>query len=153
MGLLGGMVRACIISLYVCSVSLSHVQLVAAPGTIAARLLCRWISQTRVLEGVAISSSRGPSQPRDWTCISWVSCIAGGLFTTEPLRKPTEMSIIRAHLFFFRGFWMHGKLLTMWHFILVFFTVFESKQKIQETLTLTENQAFPSTTFCWVFKC
>ena len=35
MGLLGGMVRACIISLYVCSVSLSHVQLVAAPGTIA----------------------------------------------------------------------------------------------------------------------
>ena len=28
----------------------------------------------RILEWVAISSSRGSSQPRDWTCISYVSC-------------------------------------------------------------------------------
>ena len=28
------------------------------------------ISQARILEWVAISSSRGSSQPRDWTCIS-----------------------------------------------------------------------------------
>ena len=28
-----------------------------------------------LLEWVAISSSRGSSQPRDWTHISWVSCI------------------------------------------------------------------------------
>ena len=34
------------------------------------------ISQTRILEWVAISFSRGPSWPRDWTCISCVSCIA-----------------------------------------------------------------------------
>ena len=33
------------------------------------------ISQARILEGVAISSSRGSSQPRDQTCISCVSCI------------------------------------------------------------------------------
>ena len=28
----------------------------------------------RILEWVAISYSRGSSQPRDWTCISWISC-------------------------------------------------------------------------------
>ena len=34
------------------------------------------ISQVRVLEWVAISSSRGSCQPRNWTPISCVSCIA-----------------------------------------------------------------------------
>jgi len=34
--------------------------------------------QARILGWVAISFSRGSSQPRDWT---WVSCIAGGFFT------------------------------------------------------------------------
>ena len=33
------------------------------------------ISQARILEWVAISYSRGSSQHRDWTCVSWVSCI------------------------------------------------------------------------------
>ena len=33
------------------------------------------ISQARMLEWVAISFSRGSSQPRDRTCVSWVSCI------------------------------------------------------------------------------
>ena len=41
----------------------------------------------RILEWVAISSSRESSQPRDWTCISCGSCIAGGFFTTEPPGK------------------------------------------------------------------
>ena len=36
------------------------------------------IIQARLLEWVAIPSSRGSSQPRDWT---QVSCIAGGFFT------------------------------------------------------------------------
>ena len=35
----------------------------------------RGISQARILEWVAISSSRGPSQPRVQTCISCVFCI------------------------------------------------------------------------------
>ena len=35
------------------------------------------IFQTWMLEWVAISSSRGSSWPRDWTCISSVSCITG----------------------------------------------------------------------------
>ena len=38
-------------------------------------------SQATILEWVAISSSRGSSQPRGQT---HVPCIAGGFFTTEP---------------------------------------------------------------------
>ena len=41
--------------------------------------------QATVQEWVVISFSRGSSQPRDQT---QVSCIAGGLFTTEPPGKP-----------------------------------------------------------------
>ena len=33
------------------------------------------ISQARILEWVAISSSRGSSQPRDWTQVSHIFCI------------------------------------------------------------------------------
>ena len=43
------------------------------------------ISQGRILEWVAISSSRGSFRSKDQTC---VSCIAGEFFTTEPLEKP-----------------------------------------------------------------
>ena len=32
--------------------------------------------QARLLEWVAISSSRGSSRPRDWNCVSYVSCIS-----------------------------------------------------------------------------
>ena len=45
------------------------------------------IFQARILEWVAISSSRGYSLPRDWTCFS---CIAGGFFTTEPSWQSTR---------------------------------------------------------------
>ena len=37
------------------------------------------ILQSRILEWVAISFSRGSSQPRDWTSISYVSCIGRGV--------------------------------------------------------------------------
>ena len=46
------------------------------------------ISQARILEWVAISFSRGSSQPRDQTCIS---CIMGRFFTTEPPGKPCSI--------------------------------------------------------------
>ena len=46
------------------------------------------IFQARILEYVAISSSRGSSQPTDQTHVSCVSFIAGGFFTTEPPKKP-----------------------------------------------------------------
>ena len=51
------------------------------------------ISQARILEWVASSFSRGSSQPKDQTCISCLSCIAGGFFTTESPGKPTEALI------------------------------------------------------------
>ena len=44
------------------------------------------IFQARILEWVAISSSRRPSRPRDQTCIS---CSGRWILTTEPLGKPT----------------------------------------------------------------
>ena len=46
------------------------------------------IFQTRVLEWVAISFSRGSSQPRDRTV---VSCIAGRLFTIWATREATKL--------------------------------------------------------------
>ena len=46
------------------------------------------ISQARILEWVAITSSRGSSQPRDPTSVSCVPCIAGRFFTSEGLWKP-----------------------------------------------------------------
>ena len=42
------------------------------------------ISQVRILEWVAISFSRGSSQPRDPIHISFIAC---GFFTTEPPGK------------------------------------------------------------------
>ena len=33
------------------------------------------ILQAKILEWVAVPSSRGPSRPRDRTCVSWVFCI------------------------------------------------------------------------------
>ena len=46
------------------------------------------ILQARILEWVAMPSSRGSSQPMDQNCISGGSCIAGGFFTAEPPGKP-----------------------------------------------------------------
>ena len=51
------------------------------------------IFQARILEWVAMPSSRGPSQPRDRTHVSCVFCIAGRFFTTESPGKPlTDLS-------------------------------------------------------------
>ena len=58
------------------------------------------ILQARILECVAMPSSRGPSWPRDWTCI-YVSCTAGRFLPTEPPRKP-QMANERALIPFMR---------------------------------------------------
>ena len=42
----------------------------------------------RILEWVAIPSSRGSSRSRDQTCFSWSPALPGGFFTTEPQGKP-----------------------------------------------------------------
>ena len=46
------------------------------------------ILQAGTLEWVAVSFSRGSSQPRGQTHVSCVSCNAGSFFTTEPPGKP-----------------------------------------------------------------
>ena len=68
---------------------LSHVQVFAmipwicgSPG-----LSVHGNFQARILEWVAISSSRGSSQPRDQTCIPASPELSGRLFTTEPPGK------------------------------------------------------------------
>ena len=45
------------------------------------------ILQARILERVALSFSRGTFWPRDRTCVSCGSWIAGRFFTTEPPRS------------------------------------------------------------------
>ena len=49
------------------------------------------ILQARILEGVAMPSSRGSFQPRNWTHVSGVSCLSGRFFihwaTWETLSK------------------------------------------------------------------
>ena len=63
----------------------SRVQRFVTPWTVAhPASLSMGFSQVSILEWVAISFSRGSSQPRDQT---QVSCIAGELFT-EPPEKP-----------------------------------------------------------------
>ena len=57
---------------------LGLIRLYATPWTSPAGSSVHGILQARTLEWVAIPFSRGSSQPRDRT---WVSCIAGGLFT------------------------------------------------------------------------
>ena len=58
----------------------------------------RGILQARLLEWVAISSSRGSSWPRDWTCVSCISASAGSFFTTEP---PASFAIAICYSFLF----------------------------------------------------
>ena len=50
-------------------------------GLQAARLLCPWDSPGKILEWVAMPSSRGSSRLRAQTRVSFVSCIAGGFLT------------------------------------------------------------------------
>ena len=59
-----------------CIQSLIHVPLFSTPWTVACQAsLPMEFFQARILEWVAIYFSRGSSQPRDGTCVSFVSCI------------------------------------------------------------------------------
>ena len=70
-----------------CSV-ISYVQLSATPWTVARQAtLSMGILQARTLEWIAILSSRGSLQPKDWT---QVSSIARGFFTIWATRKAQE---------------------------------------------------------------
>ena len=75
--------------------SLSHVRLFTTPWTIACQApLSIGILQARILEWVAMPSSRGSSQLRDW---SQVSCIAGRSFTVwAPFVSVRALSLKKA---------------------------------------------------------
>ena len=71
---------ACVLSRF------SHIQLFVTPWTVA---LQAGDSQARILEWVAMPSSRGSSQPRYQTQISYVSCIGRQLlYQYRHLRSP-----------------------------------------------------------------
>ena len=60
----------------------SHVWLFAIPWTISARLLCPWDSLGKNTGVGWCALLQGSSWPRDRTCFSCISCIAGGFLTT-----------------------------------------------------------------------
>ena len=47
-----------------------------------------WLLHAKILEWIAMPSSRGSSRPGDQTHVSGGSCTADGFFTTEPPGKP-----------------------------------------------------------------
>ena len=75
-------VRACVLGCFI-RVWLCDPMDCNLPGSSVHGLL-----HTRILESVAMPFSRGYSWSRDQICVSCVSCIAGGFFTTEPRGKP-----------------------------------------------------------------
>ena len=75
---------------FVVVLSLSHVWLCDHMDSSSPRSSVHRILQTKILEWVAISFSRGWSQPRDQTGVSY---IAGGLFTAELQGKSTIMYV------------------------------------------------------------
>ena len=88
-------VRVCVCGVHVCVARLcltlgnrvDYSPPISSPG----------ILQARILEWVAISSSRGSSWPRDQTHVPCVSCIVGGFFTAVPLGKPF-VNLVSKHL-------------------------------------------------------
>ena len=77
-----------------CLSELNHVQLFVTlwigtlPGSTGHGIL-----QARILEWVAISSSRGSSWPRDWTGISCISCIGRSILYHWATREATCIHI------------------------------------------------------------
>ena len=72
----------------------SHVPTLQLHGLQPSRLLCPGTFQVRTLEWVAISTSRGSSQPRDRTQVSCVSCIGRWIlyhWATRKSRKALDL--------------------------------------------------------------
>ena len=67
----------------------SHAQLFATLWTVAHQApLSMGLSRQRILEWVAMPSSRGSSWLKAWTHIACGSCIVGRFFSAEPPGKP-----------------------------------------------------------------
>ena len=94
--------------------SLSRVRLFATPWTVAyqaPQATVHGIFQARILEWVAISFSRGSSQPRDWT---WVSFIAGRCFTIWTTWKPRCLKSLIKYLSAFLSIYLVALVMRSW---------------------------------------
>ena len=84
-------INMCIISCF------SHILLFVTPWTVAHQASL-WVPQARILEWVAIPSSRGSSCPRDRTYFSYVSCISElGSLPLVPPGKPNKHVVNTNH--------------------------------------------------------
>ena len=91
------------------------------------------IFQAKILEWVSISSSRGSSQPRDWTLVSCISCIVRWiLYNCAILEIPLPSQI-----------WMALPLFLTFHSLLflattlIIFVFFHSSERSPATLVCT----------------
>ena len=75
------------LSMYACSPPESSLTLCNPKDWSPPDFSVHGISQTRILEWVALSFSRGSSQPRDYTLVSCASCTVGRFLMTEPPGK------------------------------------------------------------------
>ena len=71
-----------------CAHSLSHLLLFVTPWTTV-----HLPFQEGILEWVAVSYSRESSQPKDWSCISWVSCTGRSILHYCPTWKAPQSSL------------------------------------------------------------
>ena len=126
-------IRACMLLLQLCPTFCCSVDSSLPSSSV------HGILQARILEWVAMTSSRGSSQHKDWTRVSCVFCIADRFFTAKPLGKPyileikTLSDIICKYFLLFTRLFFHfidsltcsAKLLIVSHFfILLFFLPF-----------------------------
>ena len=72
----------------------SRVRLFVTLWTIDHQAPLQGILQARILEWVAVPSSRGSSRPRDRTHVSTCPALAGGFFTTNAIWEATYISPI-----------------------------------------------------------
>ena len=95
------------------------------------------IFQARILEWVAISSSRGSSRPRDWTCVSCISFIGkhipyhcaweaqhpvlSGNTSNFAIRNDSAHSVLKLYFFSCSTFVFSLELIVASYFYLLFF--------------------------------
>ena len=77
----------------------NHFSHVRPYGLQPVRLLCPWDSPgENPLEWIAMPSSRGSPWPRDWTCISYVSCIGRQVLKYHPGSPTSGIVLNRSHI-------------------------------------------------------
>ena len=117
------------------------------------------ILQARILEWVAMPSSRGSSQPNNWTCISYT---AGGFFTpAEPPGKHTGQYSLLEYVIHFPASMPLHKLFPLPRMSFPIFSKFASKRQIPSAFSkavkvappLWRSSDFPRVSHCFLWIC